>query len=107
MSEPTRLAAVFKALSVETRVRMVRLLQDHQLCVNALARRLQVSPAAVSQHLRVLREAGLVLPERRGNFMHYRVNTETLRQCGELLHGLTVPQGFRLERYTPGREHKP
>ncbi len=104
MSDSTRLAAIFKALSVESRVRMVRLLHDHQLCVNALARRLGISAAAVSQHLRVLREAGLVAPERRGLHMHYRVNAEALRQCDELLHHLMTPRKIALERYIPGQE---
>lgn len=104
MSDATRLAAIFKALSVESRVRMVRLLHEHRLCVNALARRLGISAAAVSQHLRVLREAGLVQPERRGLHMHYRVNAETLRQCDALLHDLMTPREIALERYSPDQE---
>ncbi len=75
----TQLARVFRALSVETRVRIVQLLQDRPLCVNALAARLDVTHSAVSQHLRVLREAGLVTPDKRGYFVHYRLNEDALR----------------------------
>ena len=48
------------------------------LCVNALAHRLGVSQSAVSQHLRVLRQAGLVHGVRHGAFVHYSVDREGL-----------------------------
>jgi DNA-binding transcriptional ArsR family regulator len=78
MSDAEELARVFKVLSVESRVRIVQMLKSKVLCVNALARRLDITPAAVSQHLRVLRDAGIVGAEKRGYFVHYRLNEETL-----------------------------
>lgn len=48
------------------------------LCVNAITRRLGISQPAVSQHLGVLRNAGLVCGERRGGMVHYRINYEAL-----------------------------
>lgn len=72
------LARIGKVLSVATRVRIVQLLQDRPLCVNALAARLDVTQGAVSQHLRVMRDANLVIDERRGFFVHYRLNDDTL-----------------------------
>lgn len=78
MSNPEKLARIFKVLSVETRVRMIDLLKRRSLCVNALARALEISPAAVSQHLRVLRNADIVTAEKRGYFVHYKVNEATL-----------------------------
>ena len=80
MSTPRQLARMFKALSVDTRVRMVQLLKPRALCVNALAKRLGVTPAAVSQHLRILRDADLVVPEKRGYYVHYEVNQRTLAE---------------------------
>jgi len=78
MNDPKELARVLKVLSVETRLRIVQLLKDRALCVNALADRLEVTQGAVSQHLRVMRDAGLVVDEKRGYFVHYRLNDETL-----------------------------
>ena len=78
MTNPRKVTKVFRALSVETRVRIVRLLKKRALCVNALAARLKVTPAAVSQHLRVLRDADLVIPDKRGYYIHYRINEKTL-----------------------------
>ncbi len=75
-------ARVFKALSDETRLRLLTLLADQgpegALCVGALARRLEITQSAVSQHLGVLRMAGLVIDERRGYYVHYRVNRARL-----------------------------
>ncbi len=78
MDDARDIARIFKVLSVDTRVRIVGLLKSDVLCVGALADRLDVSPPAVSQHLRVLRDADVVVSEKRGNYVHYRVNEETL-----------------------------
>ena len=78
MKDPEELARLLKVLSVGTRVRIVRLLAGRALCVNALAARLDVTQGAVSQHLRVMRDAGLVIDDRRGCFVHYRLNEDAL-----------------------------
>lgn len=84
MTKAEELARVFKVLSVESRVRIVQLLKSRVLCVNALAQLLDISPAAVSQHLRILRDAGIVRPEKRGYFVHYRLDEETLHGWWDL-----------------------
>lgn len=88
MSEANKAARVFKVLSVDTRVRIVELLKRRSLCVNALARALNITPAAVSQHLRVLRDAGIVTAEKRGYFVHYEVNEKTLVKWKNLANNL-------------------
>ena len=82
MNDTEKLARIFKVLSVDTRVRMVEMLKRRTLCVNALARALDITPAAVSQHLRVLRDADIVKAEKKGYFVHYRVNDATLSDWG-------------------------
>jgi len=76
------LVRVYKALGDGTRLRLVKLLADLEpgdaLCVNALAAELGVSQPAVSQHLSVLRAADLVIGERRGYHVHYRLDTTAL-----------------------------
>ena len=71
---------ILKALSDETRMKIVVLLLKNNCCVRALAGKLQISEAAVSQHLKVLREAGLLTGEKKGYFMHYKVNQNALHQ---------------------------
>jgi len=87
MDEIEELAEIFKALSDPTRLRLVKLLSEClpgeckvALCVNALAHKVGVTQSAVSQHLRVLRQAGLVRGERRGYFVHYSLDQERLEQ---------------------------
>ena len=80
MGDTEKQARIFKVLSVETRVRMVDLLKGRSLCVNALASLLEITPAAVSQHLRILRDTDLVVADKQGYFVHYRLNEETLAE---------------------------
>ena len=82
MDEIEELSEVFKALSDPTRLRLVKLLSDYKgaLCVNALARELNVTQSAVSQHLRVLRQIGLVKGDRRGSAVHYSLAQDRLEQ---------------------------
>ena len=82
-------AAFFSALADPTRLKLLKLLcrqSSHgALCVNALADLLGVTQSAVSQHLRVLRGAGLVTGERRGYHIHYFVNMEVLERHRNLV----------------------
>lgn len=80
---------IFKALADETRFKLLRLLLTHDLCVGALAKQLNISEAAVSQHLKALREAGLVRGEKRGYWTHYAVEKETLHELAGLLTDMT------------------
>ena len=77
--------AVLKALAEERRLRMVELLLRKERCVRDLARELGISESAASQHLKALREAGLLTGVKRGYFTHYEVDREVLRRlAGEL-----------------------
>lgn len=77
-------ARIFKVLSVDTRLRMIELLKSRSLCVNALAKSLSISPAAASQHLRIMRDADVVIADKRGYFVHYRINEETLAEWQQI-----------------------
>lgn len=82
LAELDPLVRVHRALGDRTRLRLVKLLADLEpgaaLCVNALVDELGVSQPAVSQHLRVLRAIDLVIGERRGYHVHYRLNPVAL-----------------------------
>ncbi len=89
------LARVLKVLAVGTRVRIVQILKGRVLCVGALASHLNVTQGAVSQHLRVMRDAGLVIDEKRGYYVHYRLNEETLDKWRKQIDGLLAPGAAR------------
>ncbi|MFO8191747.1 MAG: metalloregulator ArsR/SmtB family transcription factor [Bacillota bacterium] len=84
---------ILKALADETRLQIISLLIEHDFCVGALAGMLKISKAAVSQHLKLLREASLVIGNRRGYWMHYRVNRKVLRKAATCLQELADRQG--------------
>lgn len=81
----SRIIQLFRALGDETRFQVMQLLLRNDLCVGALARLLDVSKPAVSQHLKILREAGLVKGEKRGYWTHYRVEKELLQEAAAFL----------------------
>ena len=64
--------AVFRALGEETRLRIMILLARGELCVCEIEAALELSQSRVSRHLTVLRNAGLVLDQREGTWIHYR-----------------------------------
>lgn len=79
-----------RALGDETRLHMVRLLLKRRYCVTALANQLGISPAAVSQHLKVLRQAGLVRGEKRRYWVHYKVDTGALKHLAREIAAMTA-----------------
>jgi DNA-binding transcriptional ArsR family regulator len=82
----TKQAEFFKVLSVESRIRIIDLLkQKGPLGVNELSEALGITPSAVSQHLKILRYAGLVRSERKGYWLPYEIDQTALDQCRELL----------------------
>jgi DNA-binding transcriptional ArsR family regulator len=85
------LVRILKILAVGTRVRIVQVLKGRVLCVNALASQLDVTQGAVSQHLRVMRDAGLVIDEKRGYYVHYRLNEQTLDRWRKQIDGFLAP----------------
>ena len=81
-------AELFKILSVDTRIEIIELLKKGALCVNALAHNIGISQSAVSQHLRVLKAAGLVNDKREGYWIHYSLNRKALENCRQRLNSI-------------------
>lgn len=70
----------FKALSDPSRRKILALLRHRNLTAGDIARHFPVSKASISHHLGVLREAGLVVAERDGQFIHYSLNATVLQE---------------------------
>ena len=70
------LAKIFKALGDETRLQIVRMLAGKERCVCAFLSAFPMTQPAISNHLRVLREAGVVSDTRDGRWIFYRLNPE-------------------------------
>ena len=82
MRELDMLVRFFKALGDGTRLRLVQLLSTRRggdaFCVTRLATALDVTSSSVSQHLRILKNLGLVQSERRGYQIHYWLDADGL-----------------------------
>jgi len=83
------LVKCFKTLGDSNRMNLIRILLRCDLFVGALARHLGLSEPALSQHLKLLREAGLVRGEKRGYWTHYSVEKDALRQVAKELSEIT------------------
>jgi ArsR family transcriptional regulator len=79
--EVKEMAKVFKALGEPTRLRIIKILASEggYFCVGAMAKRLGISQPAVSQHLKVLKESGILDSKRMGFHVHYFVDANTLK----------------------------
>lgn len=78
-------AELFKILSADRRIEIIELLKESDMNVNALADSLGVTQSAISQHLRVLKAAGLVKDERKGYWIRYSLNRQALEKCRQRL----------------------
>lgn len=72
------LVAIFKALSDETRLRIIKLLEEGELCVCDITAALDMVQPKVSFHLSALKEAGLIKDRKQGKWIHYSLNEKDL-----------------------------
>lgn len=85
---------VLKALGEPSRFKLLQLMSRRSYCVRALAVKSGLSESAVSQHLKILREAGLIYGIKRGYYTHYRLDRDALGQVIAELETLrTVQRG--------------
>jgi ArsR family transcriptional regulator len=76
--EERHLTKVFKALSDGTRQEILRLLEGHQRTVGEIVGNFNLSQPTISRHLSVLKEADLVVDQRQGQNVIYRLNDSAL-----------------------------
>lgn len=69
---------IFKALGDETRLKILILLSSRNICAKGIARHLYISEAAVSQHIKVLKESELIKAYRKGYYVMYELNKDAL-----------------------------
>ena len=78
------IALIFKCLADENRFRIIQLLSQRKYCVRALSKELGISEPAVSQHIRLLKNAGLLeIGDKNGYHIHYEVNKNHLMLLSE------------------------
>jgi ArsR family transcriptional regulator len=80
------LDGLLKTLADRTRLRLLNLMGDHEICVCFLVEALKTSQPKISRHLAYLRRSGLVTARREGLWMHYRVNRPKDASLARVLH---------------------
>ena len=98
----------FRALADETRRAILRLLRDGPLTSGEIANRFESSWPTISRHLAVLKEAGLVTTQRRGQEIRYELNTSVFQDLIQYLIDWTRPSAGASRRVSksvpPGRQ---
>jgi ArsR family transcriptional regulator, arsenate/arsenite/antimonite-responsive transcriptional repressor len=83
------MAEVFKALGDPTRLEIISLLTESEnLCVNVIAEKTGMSQPAISQHLKVLKNAGFLDAKKMGMHVHYCLNRKKVKEFTDSLDSL-------------------
>jgi ArsR family transcriptional regulator len=83
------MADLFKALSDPTRLKIINLLTESQnLCVGIIAEKTGMSQPAISQHLKVLKTAGILDARKMGLEMHYSINPKKVAEFKDIANTL-------------------
>ena len=90
-----KIADIFKSLSDENRIRILKLLCSGEKCACKLLEELNISQPTLSHHMKILRDAGIVTGRREGKWTHYSICCEGVREVRslmrELLPGANMP----------------
>ncbi|NNF97883.1 MAG: winged helix-turn-helix transcriptional regulator [Desulfobacteraceae bacterium] len=77
---------IFKVLSVETRFKIIELLKSQgPMGAKVISATIGITTAAVSQHLKILKQAGLIRSERKGYWIPYSIDEKAMEKCRQLL----------------------
>ena len=75
---------VFKALSDENRRKIIRLLRKHEeMTAGEISEKFDISKPAISEHLKILKNAGLVFSKKRGQYVEYSLNSSIFEEILE------------------------
>lgn len=74
------IGSTFKALADPTRRRILKLLRERDMTAGEIAGCFNISRPSISHHLNILKQAGLVLDERRGQFIFYSLNMTVFQE---------------------------
>ena len=81
-----KLAEIFKALGDETRLDIVIMLKGKELCVCDIIDAFNLSQPAISHHLKILRQAGIINDTKEGKWVYYRINQNVFQVIKQFVH---------------------
>lgn len=78
---------LLRALAHPLRLQILKFIDEHEsINVNKIYSTLNLEQSITSQHLKILRSAGLVITEREGKFIHYRIDYPKVQRAAENIH---------------------
>ncbi len=92
MDTQYNLALVFKAISDETRMKIVEMLSCGDMCACDILEYFQITQPTLSYHMKILTESGLVSSRKEGSWMIYNNNMELIKEVKEFWNRVLVPQ---------------
>src|SRR5215472_15579189 len=101
---PLSVLAKIQALSNETRFKIVNLVREQEMAAGAIAERFNLTRPAVSQHIAILREAGLLHERRLGANRFYVVRSEGFDELVAYIEGFWRPRLRRLKQAAEAAE---
>lgn len=75
------LVKIFKALSDETRLKILMIISSKVMCQKGISKHLQISDSAVSQHIKILKESNILTGYKDGYYVFYKVNDDIFNEC--------------------------
>ena len=76
---------MFKALADETRLKIVHMLNGGELCACKILESFNITQPTLSYHMKILTESGIVISNREGAWMKYKLNDERINELKEIL----------------------
>ena len=85
-----RIASIFKAFCDENRIRIIKLLRSGEKCACKLLEEINVTQPTLSQHMKILCDAEIVVGRKEGKWTHYSISEKGVEQAKECLRQLTT-----------------
>lgn len=86
---------VFKALNDSTRRQILEMLQEKDLTAGEIANGFNMSKPSISHHLDLLKQAGLVLAVKEGQFIYYSLNTTAMDEVVKWFIAFSAKDNFK------------
>ena len=89
-----KMAAIFKALGDENRIRILKLLRGGEKCACMMLEELSIGQSTLSHHMKILCDAGLVTCRKEGKWMHYSICCEGICALRAMLREQLAPENL-------------
>ena len=97
---------VFKAISDETRLKIIDLLSSNRLCACDILEQFSISQSTLSYHMKILSDSGLVKGEKEGSWVRYALNKERVDEVMSFMTEITREKEYRINSMCEPSEMK-